>query len=197
MSEWWTYRPSDFLLFSARTYWRLFELHNLHWWPLHLLTTALALAALAWCWHRRSARPLLCVCALAWGFVAWAFHLQRYAGINWAAGWLASAFAAQSLLLLVLATGAAPVRDGLPLRAGLALLFAALLLYPFAGTVFGRPLAQAEVFGLVPDPTVLATMGALLLASPAARRLPWTLAWVVPWLWCLCSGMTLWVMHAR
>ena len=28
MSEWWTYRPSDFLLFSARTYWRLFELHN-------------------------------------------------------------------------------------------------------------------------------------------------------------------------
>ena len=26
MQEWWTYRPADFLLFSPRTYWRLFEL---------------------------------------------------------------------------------------------------------------------------------------------------------------------------
>ena len=25
MSEWWTYRPSDFLLFAPRTYYRLFE----------------------------------------------------------------------------------------------------------------------------------------------------------------------------
>ena len=28
MSEWWTYRLSDFLMFSPRTYHRLFELHN-------------------------------------------------------------------------------------------------------------------------------------------------------------------------
>jgi hypothetical protein len=28
MSEWWTYRPGDFLMFAPRTYWRLFELHN-------------------------------------------------------------------------------------------------------------------------------------------------------------------------
>jgi hypothetical protein len=28
MSEWWTYTLSDFLLFSPRVYYRLFELHN-------------------------------------------------------------------------------------------------------------------------------------------------------------------------
>ena len=28
MSEWWTYRLSNFLLFSPRTYYRLFELYN-------------------------------------------------------------------------------------------------------------------------------------------------------------------------
>jgi hypothetical protein len=28
MSEWWTYRPEDFLLFSPRVYWRMFELQN-------------------------------------------------------------------------------------------------------------------------------------------------------------------------
>lgn len=79
MSEWWTYRPSDFLLFSSRTYWRLFELH-----------------------YARSARPLLLVTAAAWGFVAWGLHLQRYAGINWASGWFAAAFAVQCVLLLAL-----------------------------------------------------------------------------------------------
>ena len=36
MSEWWTYRPSDFLLFAPRTYYRLIELYNVEWWPLHL-----------------------------------------------------------------------------------------------------------------------------------------------------------------
>ena len=30
MSEWWTYRLSDFLLFAPRTYWRQFELLNAH-----------------------------------------------------------------------------------------------------------------------------------------------------------------------
>ena len=25
MSEWWTYRPEDFLLFSPRVYWRMFD----------------------------------------------------------------------------------------------------------------------------------------------------------------------------
>ena len=34
MSEWWTYTLSDFLLFSPRTYYRLFELHHRALWPL-------------------------------------------------------------------------------------------------------------------------------------------------------------------
>ena len=33
MSEWWTYRLSNFLLFSPRTYDRLFELYNAAIWP--------------------------------------------------------------------------------------------------------------------------------------------------------------------
>ena len=44
MSEWWTYRPSDFLMFAPDTYWRLFELHNAAWWPLGLLANVLVLA---------------------------------------------------------------------------------------------------------------------------------------------------------
>ena len=44
MADWLSYRPQDFLLFSPRTYWRLFELHNEALWPLHLLTFAIGLA---------------------------------------------------------------------------------------------------------------------------------------------------------
>ena len=43
MSEWWTYRLDDFLLFSPRVYWRMFELHNAAFWPLQLLTLAAGL----------------------------------------------------------------------------------------------------------------------------------------------------------
>src|SRR4029450_4190009 len=43
MSEGWTYRAEDFLLFSPRVYWRMFELHNAALWPLHLLTLAAGL----------------------------------------------------------------------------------------------------------------------------------------------------------
>ena len=42
----WSYRLSDFLLFSPRVYWRMFELHNAALWPLPLAMLALGIAAL-------------------------------------------------------------------------------------------------------------------------------------------------------
>ena len=44
---------------------------------------------------------------------------------------------------------------------------------------------QAEVFGIVPDPTVVATLGVLL-----AWRAP-AIFWLIPVSWCLVSGATL------
>ena len=59
------------------------------------------------------------------------------------------------------------------------------------------------MFGLAPDPTVLATLGVLLLLPPraarggAARR-PTTHGWLwpLPLLWCGVTGTTLATMHA-
>ena len=47
MSEWWTYRLSDLLLFSPQTYYRLFELYNAAIWPAQVLAIALGLAVVA------------------------------------------------------------------------------------------------------------------------------------------------------
>ncbi len=102
MTEWWTYQLSDFLLFSPRTYWRMFELHNEALWPLHLLTLAIGAAAIALATLRPRRHGLLIALLLAmlWAFVGWSFLWQRYATINWAAAYAAPLFALEALLLI-------------------------------------------------------------------------------------------------
>jgi len=197
MSEWWSYRLSDFLLFSPRTYYRLFELHNVAMWPMHVAALALgvALLVLALRGRERAAGALLAAC---WLWVAWAFLLQRYATINWAAPWFAAGFAIEGIaLLLASAFGAAPRARRGPHwahRLGLGLLLFALVVQPWLGVLQGRPWVQAEVFGMAPDPTAVATLGVLLVLAP---RAPWHwLLWPIPLLWCAIAAATAWTMGA-
>jgi hypothetical protein len=198
MSEWWTYSLSDFLLFSPRTYHRLFELYNTDLWPAHVLALAAGLAILASMmrdggWWRIAAGALLAAC---WLWVAWAFLLGRYATINWAAVWFAGLFVAQAVLLVVLAGTGGGMIGSVPRsrRAGGITLFVfALAVYPLIGIAIGRPWTQAEVFAMAPDPTALGTLGFALLAPTAGRR--WLLL-AIPLLWCAVSGATLWTMAA-
>lgn len=197
MSEWWTYRLSDFLLFSPRTWHRLFELYNAWLWPAQPLVLGLGLGLLFALWRRAPWAPRLACAALAiaWAWVAWAFHLQRYAGINWAASWLAAAFALQALILLAMAWPGVPAQPvaSTQSRLGLALLAAAVLLMPLLGVAFGRPWQEAEVFGLTPDATVLGTLGLLLLRGGRGRLAAW--AWLVPLAWCAVGGATLFALE--
>ena len=199
MSEWWgewsSYRPSDFLMFAPRIYWRLFESINVAVWPAQLLLVGAALAWVVW-FMRRGAeaapRASAVALALCWLFVAWAFLLQRYAPINWAADAFALGFALQGLGLLAL-VGCGPLQASVqPWRraAGLGLLLWALLGHPLLALLSGRPWTQAEVFGLAPDPTAIGTLGWLLLLEGRARVLPRFL-WLVPLAWCAISAATL------
>jgi hypothetical protein len=189
MSEWWTYSLSDFLLFSPRTYHRLFELYNEAVWPAHIAAAALAIA-LVISVRRNDGRTVAAILAATWLWTAWAFHLDRYATINWAAVYFAAAFALQSLLLLW--TGV--VRNALdlssPSRTGIALCAFALFIQPALAPLLGRPWAQSEIFGLAPDPTAIATLGILLLA-----RRPHGHLLLIPILWCIFTGLTLWTME--
>jgi hypothetical protein len=194
MSEWWTYTLSDFLMFSPRTYYRLFELYNLAVWPGQLLALVCGAAILALWWGGGSwaGRLVAAILAAAWAWVAGGYLLTRYDDINWAARSYAVGFLIQALLLTW--TGVVSNRlalrraPGLAPQAGLALLLFGLA-YPLLAPLLGRPWTQAEVFALAPDPTVVATLGVLLAAS----RRP-GLLFVVPLLWCVVSGATLWTM---
>ena len=196
MSEWWTYRPSDFLLFAPRTYYRLFELYNVDIWPLQLVTLLAGFAILALmrsriAWRGQAIAVILAAC---WLWVAWAFHWQRYAAINWTASYFAAAFAIEAVLLLWIgATGNGLTFDlsaSLRVRAGIALFLFGLLVQPMLGLLAGRSWLQVGVFGVVPDPTAVATLG-LICASRRTR-----IALLIPLLWCILSGATLWTMES-
>ena len=191
MSEWWTYQLSDFLLFSPRVYWRMFELLNEALWPMQAATLAIGLAAmlLAILRPRRHERIIAILLAILWAFVGICFFWQRYATINWAAVYVAPVFALEALLFLILGgMNRLPFdQRGLPRIAGLALIAFALAAYPLLAPLSGRPWAEAEIFGIAPDPTAIGTLGFLLLAR---SRAPLVLL-PIPVLWCLASGGTL------
>lgn len=188
MGEWWTYRPSDFLMFAPRTYWRLFELQNEAWWPAQAVFSALVLALVIGLWrgHAPGSRAGVIGFAFAWACVAFSFLWQRYASVNWAASGFAWAFGLQALGLLALAmqhtvrvTGSSWRR-----RIGMGLLLWAVLAHPLLPFAFGRPWMQAEVIGLAPDPTAIATLGLLLVIDARPRALRWA----------LCAGAVAWLM---
>lgn len=194
MTQWWTYGLGDFLMFSPDAYWRLVARANAAWWPAQLLGVAASLA-LPWLARKGHAPAALVVLALAWAWVGWGFHWRHYAEIFLAAPWLAAACGAQALLLLAAAAWPRKPVDapqGRAAVAGLALLALALL-WPLLAPLTGHPLGEAEVFGFLPDPTALATLGALL----ALQGLRWpvrVLLALLPALALLLGAATRWLL---
>ena len=199
MTDWWSYRPSDFLLFSPTTYWRLFELENTAVWPLPLVTLLTGLAVLGLTFRPPVwiGRPLALLLGLAWAWVGWSFLWQRYAPINWAAGYVAPLFALQALIFVWIAAARAGCRPGVsatpPAFLGRTLLGYAVMLHPLTTILADRPLAGAEIVGIAPDPTAIATVGVALLMQPGVER--WLLM-IIPSLWLSASAATLLTLNS-
>ena len=196
MSEWWTYRLTSFLLFSPRTYHRLFELYNVAIWPAQIVAVALGLALVALLLgrHRRRDRLVAGLLATCWAWSGWAFLYERYAQINWVAPWFALAFALEALLLIAMSVprDRIAIEEAGHARTRIAASLAALVVvgYPLLAPLAGRAWTTAEVFGVAPDPTALATVFVLIPARARARRI----LLIVPLLWCIVTASTQWAM---
>ena len=183
MTDWWTYRVTDLVPFSADAYWRLFIPENVAFWPVPLVAGAAATVMVASLVRRPGTIPGFPVLTLlggCWIWVGWNFVLQRYGSLNWAGDWLVWAFLVQGMLLCVTANRAefVPIR-GARARTGAVTILLACWLYPLLAVLDGRPLYQGEVFGIAPDPTVLATLGFLSLTGrPAPVLLVIPAAWL-------------------
>jgi len=191
MSEWWTYTLSDFLLFSPKTYERLLERYNAAVWPAQI--AALLLGALILVLIRRPSparsRVVAGLLAALWVWVAIAFQLRRYATINWAAKYFGWAFLLEAGLLLAIGLASSLLfgsARAAAVRAGTVLYLFALAIEPILGAAAKGP-SRAEVFGVLPDPTAIGTLGLLAAARGRGR----TLLMIVPALWCLTGGLTL------
>ncbi len=196
METWLNYRPADLLMFSAETYLRLFERLNQGAWPAEWLLPLVAalIVALALGRHRWQYRLAAGGLSLALALVAWRFF-GLYAEINLAAPWLAALFVVPSLVLAVVAIvgpGLALDRRARGWWAGLGLLAWGLVIHPLALLASGRSAAGAELFGLAPDPTAIATIGLLLMSRVPGRGWVMTL----PLIWCALSALTWWLLLA-
>ena len=177
--EWWTYGLSDFLMFSPRVYAGLVATYNAAAWPAQVAALVAGAALLA----------------LGWVATGWAFHWSRYADIFLAAPWLAAACGLQALLCLaalLLPRGEPPAPAR---RSGLLVMAAGLLAVPLATGLAAHDWRQAQVFGLMPDPTALVTLGWLL----ANRTLPaWARIALAVWpAVSLLIGVATWVALAQ
>lgn len=208
MSEWWTYRLEDFLLFSEAVYWRQFELHNSALWPLQIPALLGGLAILVLLLRPETApgpwrpRILALLLASAWALSGIGFVGGRYAEINFAVADFTPLFLAEGVLLAILGWfgGRAEQPADSSWRGwngrwiGIGLVFYGVVLHPLLVLATGRSMAGAEVAGLTPDPTAMITLGVLLTGALGASRVVWALGCVVPILWLGVSAMTLLAM---
>lgn len=183
------YALQDFLLFSARTYWRLFERVNAETWPLAALAIVAGLVILAATIRPELFRPALAVLAAGWLVAGWIFIGAYYEPVHWAlwpAPWL---FTAEACALIATAFRGAAWRRT---RTGSILAVYAVAVHPLTA-LYGRPLAGAEVALIAPDPTAMLTVA--LVSAVAGGWLRYALA-MLPLGWLVQSAVTLYALDA-
>ena len=195
---WLSYSLQDFIPFGPDIYVRIFERINLALWPWQLLALTTG-ALLLYCCRYRKAIPAFTILALAWVCSGYLFQLQYFQELVWAADYFAFGFFIQGALLGllgVLCFRATPESEkstanssagfqspATTMRLGLMMIAVSVVLFPLMGIIRNGTLAQGEVFAIMPDPTCLATSGALLCFK--RLHMSW---WIIPFCWSLVSA---------
>lgn len=193
MSEWWTYRLSDFLMYTPLSFERLLEAYNIWLFPAQAVALAagVGLVWVVWRGHEREWQAALLLLGLSWFWIAWAFFHARLSTIDIAAPYYAYGFALEGVLLLWTGWKFRPGRYLLDSRSRLfntIVILVAVVLLPLVAPFLGGSWKAIALFGLTPDATALATLSTVSVLSGARR---WFVA-IVPFLWCVISGALLW-----
>jgi uncharacterized protein DUF6064 len=174
---------------STAALFSLYASHNLATWPAPAIFYGLSLLALALAlWPLPGAsRAIAAILAASWFWNGAIFHFGFFAPLNWGATIFGALFILQGLLLLWRGALGGALHfawgGGLSGLTGAALIAFALL-YPLLDLAAGHGWPQMQLPGTLPAPTVLITLGLLLLTRERAAR---SLA-VLPLLWALIGG---------
>lgn len=196
MSNSLSYSLQDFIPFTAEIYFRLLERMNEAFWPLHLVTLVLGLVTV-WLALKYRTRLTCLLIVPVWAFIAVAFFSRLYAELSWVGGYIAFSFLAQAMLLLLITlTGIgldSKPRSSLSAAIGILIALTGLIGLPITGFLTGGSWAQVEVFGIHPDPTAMTTLGLVVIML---RGWGMWLTSLIPTVWLLFSGLTLWGLGA-
>ena len=203
MSDWWSYSLHDLVLFTAEAYFSLFAYHQLDSWPLQLIAKGgaamlllMLLRGRQWLGGLTANVIILWILAAAWAWAGYSFLHLQLASLHPVADTYALVFALQAAALvlyaLVCIDSHFDITPGIHSAVAVTLIAAALLVMPTLAWLTGRDWLEAELFGLTPDATALATLGCLLLLR--GKYVTWLI--LIPVSWCFVTGATLWVLAA-
>jgi hypothetical protein len=185
------------LPFTRDVFFRLLEHYNAAIWPAQIIALALGGLALLLIFKPRpgSDRVIAAILAGAWMWTGAVYQAVYLAPLTWAA-WAAGAiFVLQGGLLVWTGVlrGRLAFRFAPSLRewAGLGIAGLALLAAPFAGPLTDLGWSRAPVAGIASGPTILFTLGLLLLAD---GRVPIRLL-LIPVLWSGVAGASAWLLR--
>lgn len=180
--------------FTVEQFLGVFAAYNIAIWPAQIVAYALGLIAVAAVWSRRTcaSRLILGILALMWIWNGIAYQLLFFSTINPAAPLFAAIFVLQGILFAIGAVRAQTLRfdTGLNFRsiAGFTVIAYAMLIYPALGALAGHGLMAGPMFGVVPCPTTIFTVGLLLLARGGlVMRLA-----IIPLFWSLIGFAAAW-----
>jgi len=170
--------------FTAEQFFAAFADYNRTIWPVQILFIAIAVAGVAAAVRgTRHSRAIVLGLAVAWVWMALAYHGAFFSKINPAAYAFAGVFLVQALLFWWYGVvhdrlRIADVRDVASSAVGWILIVYSVLVYPAIGYLSGQRFPAMPTFGL-PCPTTIFTLG---LLAWAARPVPLAV-FVVPVLW--------------
>ncbi|MEE4164320.1 MAG: DUF6064 family protein [Woeseiaceae bacterium] len=178
------------LPFTRPEFLQVFADYNEGIWPLQVVAGLLGVIALASLFSnsRIADRVIAGILAVLWSVTGIGYHWLFFSSISPAAYIFGALFLIAACIFLVEGTVRNRIRfrfvRGIRGWAALLVLTYSLIVYPLMGLAITHPYPETPLFGVAPCPTVIFSLGLLLLA---AYRRPLLLA-AVPLLWAGIGG---------
>ncbi len=182
--------------FSPDVYVSMFGGYNGTYWPALLAAVVLG-GVMLYCLKRAdrtAGRVLALIVGASWIWTGWAFHIETYADLNWAAVPFGILFIVQGVLSVLWGglLGRFEIIAGRTrsVEIGVVLLFAALALHPLLTFFMQMPIETTHGFAITPATTALISVAVLFTVYGRASF--WLLIWPVLWsAWDLASAWTM------
>lgn len=178
------------LPFTREEFTRTFVTYNEGIWPMQIFAWALGAALVGIIFRGRawSAQVVLAGLSAIWAWTGVEYHMLHFALVNPAAYAFGIGFAVEGFLLALFALRPSHFTfrssfDAVTV-AGWVLIAYGLIIYPVAALLWTHPYPATPMFGVTPCPTVIFTMGVLLLVEPR----PHWLLFVLPCTWAIVGG---------